>query len=79
MTTSLIYTLGADGLSAALYMASEIYSEVGIVPDYIRYGDICVSYNWKDAKSFERGGMSESDYIAAHRIMVEGIADNKAD
>ena len=65
----LIYSLPTDGLSAAISVAKEIDSEMGMKPEEIRLrSGERVSYNWQDIKALEIGEMSEEIYISRNKI-----------
>ena len=69
MNDLLIYSLPANGLGAAIAVAKEIHSEMGMRPDEIRLSTgERVSYNWQDVKALEHGEMSEDIYIFKNKI-----------
>lgn len=69
MNDLLIYSLPANGLGAAIAVAKEIHSEMGMRPDEIRLSTgERVSYNWQDVKALEHGEMSEEIYILKNKI-----------
>lgn len=70
MNDLLIYSLPTDGLSAAIAVAKEIDSEMGMKPEEIRLSTgEQVTYNWQDIKALEIGEMSEEIYISKNRIV----------
>nr|DAH22432.1 MAG TPA: hypothetical protein [Caudoviricetes sp.] len=69
MNDLLIYSLPTNGLRAAIAVAKEIHSEMGMKPDEIRLSTgERVSYNWQDIKALEHGEMSEEIYISKNKI-----------
>lgn len=70
MNDLLIYSLPTNGLGAAINVAKEIHSEMGIKPDEIRLGTgERISYNWQDVKALEYGEITEEIYISKNTIV----------